>query len=164
MLDRELAAAHRAGLTAVERLPRAPLAPFDTGPCLRFPSQGQFHPLKYLAGLARAIERDGGRIFTGTHAASIEGGTPARVKSAAGPTVTADAVVVATNTPINDRVAIHTKQAPYLTYAIGARVPRGSVAGGSTGTRSTPTTTSASRPSPPREGLMSRRGPRATTS
>src|SRR5690606_42012023 len=27
--------------------------------------------------------------------------------------------VVATNTPINDRVAIHTKQAPYRTYAIG---------------------------------------------
>lgn len=39
-LDRELAAAHRAGLTAVERLPRAPLTPFDTGPCLRFPAQG----------------------------------------------------------------------------------------------------------------------------
>jgi nitrite reductase/ring-hydroxylating ferredoxin subunit len=36
--------------------------------------------------------------------------------------------VVTTNTPINDRVAIHTKQAPYLTYAIGARVPRGTVA------------------------------------
>ena len=38
------------------------------------------------------------------------------------------AMVVATNTPINDLVAIHTKQAPYLTYVIGARVPRGSVA------------------------------------
>jgi hypothetical protein len=36
-------------------------------------------------------------------------------------------VVVATNTPINDLVAVHTKQAPYLTYVIGARVPRGSV-------------------------------------
>src|ERR687894_219345 len=39
LLDREMEAAHRAGLTAVERLPRAPLAPFDTGPCLRFPGQ-----------------------------------------------------------------------------------------------------------------------------
>jgi hypothetical protein len=37
-------------------------------------------------------------------------------------------VVVATNTPINDKVKIHTKQAPYLTYVIGARVPRGTVA------------------------------------
>src|SRR3954452_18841137 len=50
VLDRELAAAHRAGLTGVDRLPRAPLEPFDTGPCLRFPGQGQFHPLKYLSG------------------------------------------------------------------------------------------------------------------
>jgi glycine/D-amino acid oxidase-like deaminating enzyme/nitrite reductase/ring-hydroxylating ferredoxin subunit len=111
----------------VERLARAPLAPFDTGPCLRFPRQGQFHPLKYLAGLARAIGRDGGRIFTGTHAESIEGGTPTRVRARGGPVVTAGAVVVATNTPVNDRVAIHTKQAPYMTYVIGARVPRGSV-------------------------------------
>jgi glycine/D-amino acid oxidase-like deaminating enzyme/nitrite reductase/ring-hydroxylating ferredoxin subunit len=130
VLDRELAAAHRAGLTAVERLPRAPLTPFDTGPCLRFPAQGQFHPLKYLAGLARAIKRDGGRIFTGTHAESIEGGPSARVKTAAGPVVTTRAVVVATNTPVNDLVAIHTKQAPYLSYAIGALVPAGSVAKG----------------------------------
>ena len=29
--------------------------------------------------------------------------------------------------PINDRVAIHTKQAAYPTYVIGARVPRGSI-------------------------------------
>lgn len=65
VLDRELAAAHRAGLTGVEQLPRAPLASFDTGPCLRFPRQGQFHPLKYLAGLARAIRREGARFSPG---------------------------------------------------------------------------------------------------
>ena len=67
LLDRELAAAHRAGLHNVAKIGRAPLA-FDTGPCLRFPNQAQFHPLKYLAGLAEAIERGGGRIYTGTHA------------------------------------------------------------------------------------------------
>src|SRR5438477_10182787 len=108
VLDRELAAAHRAGLNDVQKLRRAPLDSFDTGPCLRFPHQGQFHPLKYLAGLARAIRQKGGRIFTGTHAGGIEGGSPARVKTRAGPVVTAEAVVVATNTPINDLVAIHT--------------------------------------------------------
>jgi len=37
-------------------------------------------------------------------------------------------IVVATNVPINDRVAIHTKQAPYMTYVVAARVPPGSVA------------------------------------
>ena len=34
---------------------------------------------------------------------------------------------VATNTPVNDLIAIHTKQAAYQTYVIGARVPKGSV-------------------------------------
>ena len=126
-LDDELKAAHRAGLTGVERVRRAPIDSFDTGAALRFPRQGQFHPLKYLAGLARAIKRDGGRIFTGTHASKIEGGPSARIETSGGPLVRAGAVVVATNSPVNDLFAIHTKQAPYMTYVVGARVPRGSV-------------------------------------
>lgn len=132
-LDEELAAAHRAGFTAVQHLERAPLTEFDTGPCLRFPGQGQFHILKYLAGLAEAITRDGGQIFCATRASDqIESGPPVRVTTDNGPTVTADQVVVATNSPINDQwadlFAIHMRQAPYRTYALGARVPSGSVA------------------------------------
>ncbi len=124
-LDRELAAAHRAGLHNIVKIGRAPLG-FDTGPCLRFPNQAQFHPLKYLAGLAEAIERGGGRIFTGTHANTIAGGERACVETPGG-SVRAASVVVATNVPVNDRVVVHTKQAPYMTYVIGAPVPRGSV-------------------------------------
>jgi glycine/D-amino acid oxidase-like deaminating enzyme/nitrite reductase/ring-hydroxylating ferredoxin subunit len=127
VLERELKAAHRAGLVAVEQVTRAPLDSFDTGICLRFPQQGQFHPIKYLDGLARAIERDGGRIFTNTHARHMEGGAQSRVETDGGYVVTAEAIVIATNTPVNDLVTIHTKQAPYTTYVIGARVPRGSV-------------------------------------
>ena len=127
VLDDELAAAHRAGLTDVERVPRAPLASFDTGPCLRFPRQGQFHPTLYLKGLVAAIERMGGRLYSETHADTIEGGDTARVTTANGKTVTAKAVVVATNTPVNDRVTMHTKQSAYRTYVVTLRVPRGSV-------------------------------------
>ena len=65
--------------------------------------------------------RDGGRVFTQTHVDRIDGGAPARI-TAGRQVVTADAVVVATNTPINDLVTIHTKQAPYMTYVIGAKV------------------------------------------
>lgn len=127
-LEDELKAAHRAGLTDIEFVDRAPIKDFDTGRALRFPRQAQFHPTKYLAGLARAIERDGGKIYTHTHASNIEGGREsARIETEGGPTITARAVVVATNTPVNDRVVIHTKQAPYITYVIGARVPAGSV-------------------------------------
>jgi len=130
LLDDELAATHRAGLTDVEKVARAPFDAFDTGPALRYPRQAQFHPLKYLNGLVRAISRDGGRLFGHTHATTIEGGENARVETAAGPVITCEAIVVATNTPVNDRVAIHTKQAPYVTYVIGASIPKGSVATG----------------------------------
>lgn len=126
-LERELEATHRAGLTDIEMVERAPIDSYNTGPCLRFPKQAQFHPLKYLAGLARAIERLGGKIFTDTHATKLEGGSTARIETAGGRVTTARSVVVATNTPINDRFVIHTKQAPYTTYVIGARVPHGAV-------------------------------------
>jgi glycine/D-amino acid oxidase-like deaminating enzyme/nitrite reductase/ring-hydroxylating ferredoxin subunit len=127
LLDDELAAAHRAGLTGVEKVARAPIESFDTGVALRFPRQAQFHPLAYLAGLTRAIMRDGGRLFGKTHATKIEGGSEARVETSHGPVVTSEVIVVATNTPVNDLVAIHTKQAPYVTYVIGVRVPKDSV-------------------------------------
>jgi glycine/D-amino acid oxidase-like deaminating enzyme/nitrite reductase/ring-hydroxylating ferredoxin subunit len=127
LLNDELKASHRAGLTDVELVERAPIESFDTGPALRFPRQAQFHPLKYLAGLTRAFTRLGGRVFNETHATTITGGDEARVETNLGPVVTCDAIVVATNTPVNDRVAIHTKQAPYVTYVIGVHVPKGSV-------------------------------------
>ncbi|MDQ1613390.1 MAG: hypothetical protein QOG00_3321 [Pyrinomonadaceae bacterium] len=127
-LEEELRATHRAGLTGVEQVERAPVATFDTGAALRFPRQAQFHILKYLRGLAEAVRRGGGEIYTQTHATKIEGGdSEARVETANGATVTAGAVVVATNSPVNDLVAIHTKQAGYRTFVVGARVPRGSV-------------------------------------
>ena len=127
VLEDELPAAHRAGLTEVRRLERAPLEFWDTGPCLHFPRQGQFHPLLYLNGLVRAIERDGGKVYTATHAEEVEGGDDAHVTTANGYEIKCKAIVVATNSPVNDRYAIHTKQAPYTTYVIGARIPQGSV-------------------------------------
>jgi glycine/D-amino acid oxidase-like deaminating enzyme/nitrite reductase/ring-hydroxylating ferredoxin subunit len=127
VLEKERDAARRAGLGEVEIEPRAPLE-HDTGPALRFPDQMQLHPLEYLAGLARAIERRGGRIHAGTRAMRVEGGASARVECADGPVIRARSIVVATNTPFNDRTVIHTKQAPYQTYVIGVLVPRGSVA------------------------------------
>jgi glycine/D-amino acid oxidase-like deaminating enzyme/nitrite reductase/ring-hydroxylating ferredoxin subunit len=127
LLEQELAAAHRAGLSDVELLDRAPITSFDTGPALRFPRQAQFHPLKYLNGLARAIVRDGGQLYSGAHAVKIEDGEPAKVTTSEGHVITADNIVVATNSPVNDWVILHTKQAAYRTYVIAARVPRGSV-------------------------------------
>jgi glycine/D-amino acid oxidase-like deaminating enzyme/nitrite reductase/ring-hydroxylating ferredoxin subunit len=126
-LERELEATHRAGITDTLLVEKIPFGFWDSGPALRFPRQATFHPLKYLKGLARAILRDGGKIYTGVHAERIEDGEPAKVTTSGGHTIHADNVVVCTNTPINDWLIIHTKQAAYRTYVIGARVPKGSV-------------------------------------
>jgi glycine/D-amino acid oxidase-like deaminating enzyme/nitrite reductase/ring-hydroxylating ferredoxin subunit len=127
LLDQELEAAHLAGLVSVTLLDRAPIASFDTGPCLHYPRQAQFHPLEHLVGLARAIESRGGRICTHTRVRTVAGGSDARVTTSSGHVVSTRSIVVATNTPVNDRVTMHTKQSAYRTYAIGMRVPRGSV-------------------------------------
>ena len=128
VLERELEAAHAAGLSRVELLTTTPALGAEAGPCLRFPHQAQFHPLRYLAGLAAAIERHGGRIFTHVHAEAVEAkGAIHRVGTRGGARVSAGAVIAATNSPILGPQAIHAKQAAYLTYVIGARVPAGAV-------------------------------------
>ena len=127
-LDKELDAYHRAGFTQVEKVDRTPQANFDLGPALRFPNHGQFHVLKYLNGLIKAIEANGGRIFGNTHMDSVEATSDTEAKVKCGDfEITAGSVVVATNTPVNDWVEIHTKQMPYRTYAVAAKVPKGSV-------------------------------------
>jgi glycine/D-amino acid oxidase-like deaminating enzyme len=121
-LDRELEAAHRAGLTDARKLDRVPDLSWDTGPCLAFDRQAQFHPLKYLSAVTRALVRKGGRIFTDTHVESVEGRPrKPRVKTTKKHAVTANSVVVATNSPISDYVITHAKQAAYRTFAIAAR-------------------------------------------
>lgn len=124
-INEEFEASKRAGVV-VETVSKAPLAEFDTGRCLRFPQQARFHPFKYLEGLVKTFKRSGGKVFTNSHVDKIVSGDTTKVhvgKHA----VSAASVVVATNSPINDMFALHTKQAPYMTYVVGARVPRGTV-------------------------------------
>jgi glycine/D-amino acid oxidase-like deaminating enzyme/nitrite reductase/ring-hydroxylating ferredoxin subunit len=127
LLERELAAARRAGLTNTELVDRAPAILFDTGRALRFRRQAQFHPLKYLAALAQSIVRDGGRIYTDTHATKFAGGKPAQIATHDGSTVSCEAIVIATNTPVNDWLVLQAKQAAYRSYVIGIAVPVGTV-------------------------------------
>ncbi len=123
-LQEEWQAAKRAGLQ-VRQLKRSPFD-FKCGPCLRFPRQAQFHPLKYLAGLARAIKRLDGRLFGGAEAREIKGGKTVKILTKGRAIASAASVVVATNTPINDLGKIYAKQEAYRTYVIGALVPAGS--------------------------------------
>lgn len=121
-LDEEAAALERAGIE-VGRAPRAD-APYETGPCLRYPRQAQFHPMRYLEGLVRCLLRDKAQIFTDTHVQRIfDDGS---VETREGHRVRARAVVVATHSPIKN-VLFFVKEAAYRTYALSFAVPKGAV-------------------------------------
>ncbi len=125
LLEREFAAARRSGL-AVRLHNRSPA--LGGGRCVEFPGQAQFHPLRYLAGLASAYSRGGGRLYR-ARVEEIEGGKRVRLR-AEGRSVVCAAVVVATNAPFNDRLAVHAQQAPYMSYAIGLRAREGTLTKG----------------------------------
>ncbi|MBN8727490.1 MAG: FAD-dependent oxidoreductase [Xanthomonadales bacterium] len=123
-LETELDAASRAGLEVSLHQNFAPTGR-SLGSALRFARQGQMHPLRYLYGLAEAVRREGGRICTGNHVVAVEDGAPVRVTLQDGTVVECGAAVVATDSPINDRFVMQTRQAAYRTYAIALRVPEG---------------------------------------
>jgi glycine/D-amino acid oxidase-like deaminating enzyme/nitrite reductase/ring-hydroxylating ferredoxin subunit len=125
-VEKELAAAQRAGHVDVTVVDRAPGMRVDTGACVRFGRQARFHPMRYLLGLAAAIRRHGGRIYTDARVAEFTGGMTPHVVTSAGQKVRARAVVVATNSPMNDRFAMHTKQSAYRTYVVGLTLAAGS--------------------------------------
>ena len=91
--------------------------------CIKFSNQAQFHILLYMKGLADAFIQLGGKIYTETKAENIskEGATGNGFK------IKANHIVVATNTPVNDWVAMHTKQWPYRTYVIAAKIHKGTL-------------------------------------
>lgn len=131
VIESELDAARRAGYASVELLEHPPVAGLE-GPCLRFPDQAQIHPLRYLDGLARAAVARGAAIFNGSHVDAIEPmtGVPRlrlRVRTESGATIATKWVVVATNSPIHTRFAMHTKQTAYRSYAIALAAPRNTV-------------------------------------
>lgn len=126
-LVRELEAAQRAGCVGVEMHRQAPIPGIRTGDAIRFPLQGAFQPVKYLNGLARAASNRGAQIFTHTRVVDFDHDkTNAIIKTANGINLTARHLVLATNTPINNKLTVHTKLKNNLSYVIAAEIPKGS--------------------------------------
>jgi glycine/D-amino acid oxidase-like deaminating enzyme/nitrite reductase/ring-hydroxylating ferredoxin subunit len=124
-IDAERDAAHKVGMRA-EIAVGLPFRGHDKTRSLRFPDQATFHPTKYLQGLARCIQARGGMLFADTAVIGVDEDTEGVVvKTEGGKEIRAKCAVVATNSPINDRVALHSKQAPYRTYAMALMLPRG---------------------------------------
>ncbi len=134
VLQRELFAIRRAGLYDVELVEHGPLAGVAAyenglgGPFHAFAAQAVCDTARYVAGLARALVRRRGRIFTGTQVMTVAGGSDAKVETLQGHAVTARHVVVATNTPVNNLLSLHAKQTAYRTYVVAADVAKGAIA------------------------------------
>ena len=118
-LQKELEATQGAGINTT-MVPEMPGISYS-GPAIKFPDQAQFHIMKYLKGLSDAVVRLGGTIYTGTRAEKIN----KHGATANGFDIKANHIIVATNSPVNDIVTMHTKQAAYRSYVIAAKVPKG---------------------------------------
>jgi glycine/D-amino acid oxidase-like deaminating enzyme/nitrite reductase/ring-hydroxylating ferredoxin subunit len=122
-LDDEMRAAKRAGADAA-KVRGVPFEGLRDSGCIKYPNQAAFHPLRYLRGLAEQLTKAGARLYSDTSVTGvIENGGAVTVK-AGNRAISAAAAVVATNSPINDRVALHTKMAPYRTYAMAFTLPK----------------------------------------
>lgn len=124
-LDNELKALTRLRIPGVERISRAPLG-FDTGPAIRYSDQAQFHPIQFIQGVADAVVKRGGRIFTDAHVSKIG---KHYVAAASGRKVAASHIVVATHTPI-ESTFVFLKQTAFRTYAVGFPVESAGVTPG----------------------------------
>ncbi|TPG33978.1 FAD-dependent oxidoreductase [Flavobacterium pectinovorum] len=120
-LQKEFKATQNAGLNTglLDHIPA--IMNGDKLNCLAFYNQAQFHILHYLQGLAQGIVALGGQIFTEARADKITK-DGAVVNDFA---FSAKDIVVATNSPVNDTLTMHTKQFAYRTYVIAGKVPKG---------------------------------------
>ena len=125
--DGEYTAVRKAG-GDVERDKGVPFKGFEDAPVLRYPRQATFHPLRYLKGLAEVVANRNGRFFANSAVNKVEEtDEDVRVTTEAGFTVTAAQAIFATNSPTNDWVEIHSKMAPYRTYAMAFTIPQGAL-------------------------------------
>jgi glycine/D-amino acid oxidase-like deaminating enzyme/nitrite reductase/ring-hydroxylating ferredoxin subunit len=118
-IEREVEAARGAGLAA-EYTEEVPL-PFETHGAIRVPDQAEFHPRKFLAGLADAFVRSGGRIFENTRATGLHEGRPNRVETERG-AVSAEHVILANHFPFPDRALLFARMHAERSYSIAAAI------------------------------------------
>lgn len=126
-LDTELPYAIEAGHVGAHIIENAPIPGMSSAKAIVFPNQGQFHPVKYMAGLAKGITSRGGQIFTHTRASEFNDGPNASVKTTENGVVNCKNIVVATCNPVVNSFSMILKQEPYRSYVIVGDVPKGSV-------------------------------------
>ncbi|WP_413470923.1 FAD-dependent oxidoreductase [Streptomyces peucetius] len=97
--------------------------PFPVAGAVRVAEQARFHPRKYLLGLARDLTAYGNTIHERTRVTGLHEGTPCRLTTEGGFTVTARDVVVATHFPVFDRALLFARMSPRRELVVAAPLP-----------------------------------------
>ena len=121
-IEKEVEVARRLGLPA--SLTRDTGLPFDVLQAMRWDNQAQFHPTKYVAGLAATIPGGGSHVFERSRVVDYE---PTRVATEAG-TVRARHLLMATHLPLGQIGMYYALAYPMAEPVIAApigRVPPG---------------------------------------
>ncbi|MGH3711921.1 MAG: FAD-dependent oxidoreductase [Micromonosporaceae bacterium] len=116
----EVAAAATAGLSA--ELVTDTGLPFRVAGAVRVPDQAQFHPRRYLLGLAKELTRLGGQIYQGSRVVQLDPGSPCRLTTENGATLSAGHVVVATGFPVLDRLSVFSRLVPRRELVVAAPI------------------------------------------
>ena len=120
-IEREVEVAREVGLPA--SLTSDAGLPFPVRAAMRWEDQAQFHPVKYVAGLARTIPGDGCHVFEGTRALDW---SPDRVETEAG-SVKARHVIMATHLPLGQVGMFYAENYPHSHPVIAGRAEPGRV-------------------------------------
>ena len=118
-LEKMEEAARRAGIPVADLMDMPIPLPFQK--CLSFPQQAQFHPMKYVYGLAERFIEAGGVIAENHRVTDVEGDdSPYLLKTEQNPVNTRE-VVYATHIPPGVNL-LHFYCAPYRSYVLGVQL------------------------------------------
>jgi glycine/D-amino acid oxidase-like deaminating enzyme/nitrite reductase/ring-hydroxylating ferredoxin subunit len=118
-VEQEADAAREAGLGVV--LSEDPGLPYPVATAVVLEDQLQFHPLRYVQGLAAAVDGDGSAVFEDSRVVAVSDGSPCQVRTALA-RVSAERVVDAGHYPLLDRGAYFARLKPQRSYCIAAKV------------------------------------------
>ncbi len=126
-VEQEVAAEVEAGLPA--ELTSDTGLPWVVPAALRLPDQAEFHPVKYLVGLAQAARDAGAEIFQDSRAMGVKDGDVCSVSLENGRTLRAPRVIVATHFPFLDRgvyfARMHAERSYAIALSVDGAVPQG---------------------------------------
>ena len=95
--------------------------PFKTYGAIQYRDQAQFHPRKYLLGLAQLIPGGGSFVFENTRAIDVGESEPHQIKTDKG-YLTAKNVIIATHFPFLNQGMFFARMEPHRSYVLGVRI------------------------------------------